>query len=186
VCVDACPNGALYKEEKYGAVLLDEGKCKGKRECWKACPYAAILYENDEYGTKASKCTMCIDRLEQGMSPICVMSCSLRALDFGPLEELQKKYGTARELADMPSGDLSKPAVVFKPRTPHKNIVPFDSSKAISLWQQRGPNAPLDLPPVFNSKSDITDIPAGVIFRDKLVLRHKNVAELMRYTLNDD
>jgi len=40
-----------------------------------------------------SKCTMCIDRLEQGLKPICVLSCSMRALEFGPLEEITSRYG---------------------------------------------------------------------------------------------
>ena len=38
---------------------------------------------------------MCVDRLEKGLSPICVLSCSMRALEFGPIEELKKKYGNS-------------------------------------------------------------------------------------------
>ena len=95
LCVDACPNHAITKEGKYGAVLVDPAKCTGERKCWQACPYGVPQFESDEPGTKMSKCTMCIDRLEQGESPICVLSCSLRALEFGPLEELQKKFGDA-------------------------------------------------------------------------------------------
>jgi anaerobic dimethyl sulfoxide reductase subunit B (iron-sulfur subunit) len=29
-----------------------------------------------------SKCNMCFDRLEQGAKPMCVASCSMRALEF--------------------------------------------------------------------------------------------------------
>ena len=91
--MDACPHDAIFKEDKYGAVLIDQERCEGERDCWEACPYGSIVFASDKSGEKAHKCTMCIDRLEDGQMPICVLSCSLRALDFGPLEELWKKYG---------------------------------------------------------------------------------------------
>lgn len=93
LCLDACPNRAIYKEDKYGAVLVDPAKCSGARKCWQVCPYGAPQFEDDGPNAKMSKCNMCIDRLEQGQAPICVLSCSLRALEFGPLEELQNKFG---------------------------------------------------------------------------------------------
>jgi DMSO reductase iron-sulfur subunit len=93
LCLEACPNHAITKEGTYGAVLVDPTKCTGARKCWQACPYGVPQFESDAPGAKMTKCTMCIDRLEQGQSPICVLSCSLRALEFGPLEELQKKFG---------------------------------------------------------------------------------------------
>jgi len=97
VCADACPNKAIYKEEKYGAVLVDPSKCTGERKCWEACPYGAPQFPGDEPGLKMSKCNMCIDRLEMGLKPICVLSCSMRALEFGPIDELIKKYGSKQD-----------------------------------------------------------------------------------------
>ena len=102
VCLDACPNGAIYKEDKYGAVLVDLDKCQGTRKCWEACPYGSPQYESDEPGTKTLKCDMCIDRLEEGLKPICVLSCSMRALEFGPLDEIIKKYGNLNRLGARP------------------------------------------------------------------------------------
>jgi anaerobic dimethyl sulfoxide reductase subunit B len=187
VCVDAA-NGAMYKESKYGAVLIDPAKATSidLRKANEACPYGAIVFDSDAMNANASKCTMCIDRLEQGLAPICVLTCNTRALDFGPLADLQKKYGTNRDLPDLPSGDLAKPAVIFKARTPHTKVIPWDASKAVALWQQRSPLATPGSPPFFGSAADATETPDGMIFRNKLVLHHKNVAELMRYTLNDD
>jgi DMSO reductase iron-sulfur subunit len=102
VCAEACPNQAIHKEDKYGAVLLDASKCTGQRRCFEACPYGAPQFASDRPDQKMSKCNMCIDRLEQGLKPICVLSCSMRALEFGPLEELQKKYGSAQATAGFP------------------------------------------------------------------------------------
>jgi DMSO reductase iron-sulfur subunit len=93
VCAEACPNQAIAKEEKYGAVLVDSSKCDGQRKCREACPYGAPQFGGDAPGIKMSKCTMCIDRLEQGLAPICVLSCSMRALEFGPIDALREKYG---------------------------------------------------------------------------------------------
>ena len=37
-CVKACESGALYKEDEFGAVLVDQDKCTGCRKCYDACP----------------------------------------------------------------------------------------------------------------------------------------------------
>lgn len=92
-CLEACEHDAIYKEDKYGAVLVNKDKCVGDRKCFEACPYGTPQYKSDDKQEKMLKCTMCIDRLEEGLAPLCVLSCSLRALDFGPLDELKAKYG---------------------------------------------------------------------------------------------
>lgn len=185
-CVDACPNQAIFKEEKYGAVLIDQERCEGERQCWEACPYGAIVYASDQQGEKAHKCTMCVDRLEEGEMPICVHSCSLRALDFGPIEELRKKYGELDSLDGLPDGSITRPAALFKPRDPKKPLLPYDADKALDLWQQRGPFAPADLPPTFTDKAAVTQPPPGIRGRERLVLKARNTAELMEATRNDE
>ena len=80
-CVPAA-NGAMYKEPKYGAVLIDPAQATSAnlRAAWEACPYGAIVFDSDLPSAKASKCTMCIDRLEQSLQPVCVMSCMMESL----------------------------------------------------------------------------------------------------------
>jgi anaerobic dimethyl sulfoxide reductase subunit B (iron-sulfur subunit) len=186
LCVKACPSGALYKEEKYGAVLVDLDTCEGGRQCWKACPYGAPQFEGDEKGVKMSKCNMCIDRLEQGLKPICVLSCSMRALEFGPLEELVDKYGDLRRLDEMPKESITQPAVVFKPIDPKKEIIPWDSARALELWQKRNPESGGPLPDIFKDSSDITEAPQEIVGRNRLVLKAKNSKEFMYYTTDDE
>ena len=185
-CIDACPHQAIFKEEKYGAVLIDQDRCQGERECWEACPYGAIVYASDQKGEKAHKCTMCVDRLEGGELPICVHSCSLRALDFGPIDELRKKYGDCNTLEELPDGSLTRPSAVFKPRDKKKQLIPWDGEKALQLWQQRGPFAASDLPPTFTDKEAVVSSPSGVRGRDRLVLKPKTVEELMTATRDDE
>ena len=97
-CMEACENKAITKDEEYGAVLVDPDKCRGDRRCWAACPYGSPQFPEDGEGIKMVKCTMCIDRLKEGLKPICVLSCSMRALEFGPMEEIVRKYGDPARL----------------------------------------------------------------------------------------
>ena len=41
--------------------------------------------------------------------------CPLRALDFGPIEELRKKHGQLAAVAPLPSAHFTKPSIVIKP-----------------------------------------------------------------------
>jgi anaerobic dimethyl sulfoxide reductase subunit B (iron-sulfur subunit) len=178
-CLKACPNGAIFKEEKYGAVLVDGDKCKGTRQCLIACPYGAPKFASDAPGTKMSKCTMCIDRLENGQKPLCVVSCPLRALDFGTLEEIEAKYGSLRQLDGMPEATTG-PAFIARPHAPKKELVPYDKDKALSLMQQRG-----ELGTVFENIEDVTRVEEGVVPRSKLKMKHVNASELLSETRND-
>ena len=60
---------------------------------------------------------MCIDRLEQGLTPICVLSCGTRAFEFGPLATLEQNFGTLKQLDGMPDPSISQPSAVFKAQT---------------------------------------------------------------------
>lgn len=133
-----------------------------------------------------SKCTMCIDRLEEGLRPICVLSCSLRALDFGPIEELRAKYGELRQLEDMPEGGITGPAVVFKPHDEKREVIPWNADRGPELWRERGPFAPGGLPPVLQKKTDLTGPPKDIIGRGKPVLKAKSIREMMYYTTDDE
>ena len=46
---------------------------------------------------------------------ICVESCPLRALDFGPIDELRKKHGDLAAVAPLPRAHFTKPNIVIKP-----------------------------------------------------------------------
>jgi anaerobic dimethyl sulfoxide reductase subunit B (iron-sulfur subunit) len=181
VCAKACPADAIHKEAEYGAVLIDREKCDGCRLCYDACPYGAPVFESDETGVKAQKCTLCIDRLVGGEKPICVIACPLRALDFGPLHRLLESYGDNRVLEDLPKSETTRPSIVFKGRREKRKLFPYDSEKALRLFMRRDP-----LPPVFASPSDVTEIPEGLVGRNRLVIKHASAEDLLRCTRNDE
>lgn len=93
-CAAACPVGRIVKDGETGLVVFDaEVKCLGERcqRCVRACPYGHPVYipASGEVG----KCGGCLDSLREGRSPACVESCMMRALKFGPVDELREKYG---------------------------------------------------------------------------------------------
>jgi anaerobic dimethyl sulfoxide reductase subunit B (iron-sulfur subunit) len=94
---------------------------------------------------------------------------------------MQARYGDLRDLEDMPDSKTTKPAVVFKPHAVKNPIIPYDAQKALELMMRRDP-----LPPVYDKISDVTDIPEGMVGRDKLVIKQKTAEELMRNTRCDE
>jgi anaerobic dimethyl sulfoxide reductase subunit B (iron-sulfur subunit) len=186
VCVKACESKALYKEDTYGAVLVASEKCQGCRKCWQACPYGAPQYDGDALGAKMSKCDMCIERLGGGLKPMCVLSCSMRALEFGPLSELMERYGDLRRLEHMPKESITRPAVVLKPADEKLQVVPWDSKGALELWKKRGPESGGAMPDVFAEISDVIEAPTDIVGRNKLVLKAKSCDELMYHTTDNE
>ncbi len=175
-------NGAMFKEAKYGAVLIDPAQATNSslRAAWEACPYGAISFDSDSPNASASKCDMCIDRLENNQLPVCVGSCLMRALDFGKLSDLQAKYGTNSQLAGMPDPSSVQPAVVFKAADPKKTIVPYDVGQALNL-QTTSPDGQTK---IFNSQADIVAA-STLVKRSNPNFHPANVEEGMYFTGDD-
>ena len=49
VCVEVCPEGIIYKEDKFGAVLVDNEKCISCGECQAACPWDTPQFYDPEF-----------------------------------------------------------------------------------------------------------------------------------------
>lgn len=179
-CMKACAEGAIYKEEKYGAVLVDESKCVGCRECYDACPYGSPRFHETDAGVKMTKCTMCIDRLEEGKQPICAVSCPLRAFDFGSLDDLVEKYGDTRSCPGMPSPEITKPAYLIWGKREKEPVIPYDPNRAIELNSARG-----DLGTMFEDADSLTSFDEGTIARNELRMKFDTEEEYLRATRND-
>lgn len=110
-CTKACPTGAMNKREKDGLVIVDEDVCVGCRYCEMACPYGAPQYSEEK--KHMTKCDGCFERIDEGKQPICVESCPLRALEFGPIEALRLKYGDKADIAPLPDPSLTKPSLII-------------------------------------------------------------------------
>jgi formate dehydrogenase iron-sulfur subunit len=84
-CLDACPTGALIRTE-FQTVLLQADVCNGCGYCIPACPFGVV--DREQLDGRAGKCTLCYDRLEDGLEPACAKACPTDSIQFGPHEEL--------------------------------------------------------------------------------------------------
>ncbi len=118
-CLPTCPTGAIFKRKDNGIVDIDSTLCIGCRRCEAACPYGAPQFDPEEQIVK--KCNMCVDEIEAGRKPYCVMACMMRVLDIGPIQEIwDGEYKTTaigphdtvvRQVKNMASIELTKPSL---------------------------------------------------------------------------
>ena len=87
-CLDVCPTGALFRSE-FGTVVVQGDICNGCGYCVPACPYGVIDKREDD--GRVFKCTMCYDRLTDGLMPACATACPTQSIQFGDLDELQAR-----------------------------------------------------------------------------------------------
>src|SRR5215213_10322302 len=85
-CLDVCPTGALFRTE-FGSVVVQQDICNGCGYCVSACPYGVI--DRREGDGRAWKCTLCYDRLGDGLTPACAQACPTESIVFGELGDLR-------------------------------------------------------------------------------------------------
>ena len=87
-CLDVCPTGALMRTE-FGTVVVQDDVCNGCGYCVSACPFGVIARRESDGG--AHKCTLCYDRIGDGLTPACAKACPTESIHFGPLDEMQAR-----------------------------------------------------------------------------------------------
>jgi formate dehydrogenase iron-sulfur subunit len=95
-CLDVCPTGALMRTE-FGTVVVQDDVCNGCGYCIPACPFGVIARRESDGG--AHKCTLCYDRIGDGLTPACAKACPTESIQFGPLDELRER--AARRVAEL-------------------------------------------------------------------------------------
>jgi formate dehydrogenase iron-sulfur subunit len=84
-CLDACPTGAIIRTE-FQTVVIQPDICNGCGYCIPSCPFG--VPNRDPYDGRTAKCTLCYDRLQDGLEPACAKACPTDSIQFGPYEEL--------------------------------------------------------------------------------------------------
>lgn len=120
-CLSACSRKAIYKRKEDGIVLVDLERCRGYRDCIRACPYKKVYF--NLVIKKTEKCIMCFPRLDKGIPSACARQCVGRArwqgyLDDkgGPVYKLIKVYKVALPL--MPEKGTSPNVYYIPPLSP--------------------------------------------------------------------
>lgn len=87
---DSMVQGAIVKDEATGAVLFTaKTKQLKAQEIIASCPYN--IPRADKKTKALSKCTMCFDRVQNGLLPACVKTCPTGAMSFGERAEILEK-----------------------------------------------------------------------------------------------
>ena len=94
-CLTVCPSGAIFRQPDSGIVDIDRDLCIGCHSCETACPFGAPKFPADG---KMIKCDMCIVRIENGLEPACVHTCTTGALTFYEAETANDCEATAASL----------------------------------------------------------------------------------------
>ncbi|MFC0106957.1 4Fe-4S dicluster domain-containing protein [Kibdelosporangium aridum] len=87
-CLDVCPTGALFRTE-FDTVVVQADICNGCGYCVPACPFGVIDRREDD--GRAWKCTLCYDRIGDGLMPACATACPTESIQYGPLDELRER-----------------------------------------------------------------------------------------------
>jgi formate dehydrogenase iron-sulfur subunit len=84
-------------------VYIQESVCNGCRDCIAACPFGVIHMSGQANAGKgtAKKCTLCYDRMQNGLTPACAQACPTASIQFGPIDELRQR---AQERIDVLHG----------------------------------------------------------------------------------
>ena len=96
ICKDVADKvvpGAIIQDARTGAVLFTE-KCmqlshEDALAVIEACPYN--IPRLDEKTKMLHKCDMCIDRVTEGLLPMCVKSCPTGTMQFGERDEILRE-----------------------------------------------------------------------------------------------
>jgi formate dehydrogenase iron-sulfur subunit len=102
-CLDVCPTGSLLRTE-FDTVVVQADICNGCGYCVSACPYGVI--GRREGDGRAWKCTMCYDRIGDGLQPACATACPTQSIQYGPLDELRERAQARLEALDRPEARL--------------------------------------------------------------------------------
>lgn len=93
-CVNVCPTGASFIDEKTGIVDVNPDRCIGCQYCIAACPYK-VRYV-DPVTKSVDKCDFCRkSKLAAGELPGCVQACPKQALIFGDLNDPHSEINIA-------------------------------------------------------------------------------------------
>ena len=86
-CHEACPTGAIIRTE-FDTVYVQQDICNGCGYCIVACPFGVIA-RDDQGDHQAHKCTLCYDRLKDGIEPACAKACPTDSILFGEVDQLK-------------------------------------------------------------------------------------------------
>ncbi|HVN05644.1 MAG TPA: formate dehydrogenase subunit beta [Bryobacteraceae bacterium] len=86
-CLQACPADGAIVQYSNGIVDFQQDHCIGCGYCVSGCPFNIPRF--NQTTRKMFKCTLCSDRVNEGLEPACIKSCPTGCLHFGTKEDMK-------------------------------------------------------------------------------------------------
>ena len=86
-CLEACPADGAIVQYANGIVDFQQDHCIGCGYCIAGCPFNIPKFSPT--AKKVFKCTLCVDRVSQGLEPACIKACPTGCLHFGTKTEMK-------------------------------------------------------------------------------------------------
>ncbi len=113
-CLAACPADGAIVQYANGIVDFQQDKCIGCGYCITGCPFNIPKFNPET--KRVFKCTLCADRVSEGLEPACIKSCPTGCLHFGSKEDMKQlaedRATQLREHFNFPQAGVYDPAGV--------------------------------------------------------------------------
>jgi formate dehydrogenase beta subunit len=86
-CLKACPADGAIVQYTNGIVDFNQANCIGCQYCVTGCPFDIPKFNPET--KKVFKCTLCSDRVSNGLEPACIKSCPTGCLHFGSKDDMK-------------------------------------------------------------------------------------------------
>jgi len=98
-CLRACPADGAIVQYSNGIVDFQQQNCIGCGYCVSGCPFDIPKFNPTT--KKMFKCTLCSDRVSEGLEPACIKACPTGCLHFGTKDDMVGiAEGRAKQLRD--------------------------------------------------------------------------------------
>src|SRR5690242_4107788 len=113
-CLRACPADGAIVQYANGIVDFQQENCIGCQFCLSGCPFDIPRFNPTT--KKVYKCSLCSDRVGQGLEPACIKSCPTGCLHFGTKEDMkeiaQRRAKQLREVSGFENAGVYDPDTV--------------------------------------------------------------------------
>ena len=110
-CLAACPADGAIVQYTNGIVDFQQENCIGCGYCVTGCPFNIPKF--NPATKKMFKCTLCFDRVSEGLEPACIKSCPTGCLHFGTKEDM--KDLAERRATQLARSHVAQEAGVYDP-----------------------------------------------------------------------
>ncbi|PAE20459.1 hypothetical protein CHH80_10610 [Bacillus sp. 7504-2] len=110
LCIYVCPENNFYKRHD-GIVVHNSTHCKSCTRCITTCPFQAPKLNPKT--NRADKCNFCVERIDEGLKPICVEACVTGALNIVKMNP-DTVNATLLIQSGFPLASYTKPSIFIK------------------------------------------------------------------------